>query len=255
MVRFASLGSGSRGNATVIEAGRTRLLLDCGFPARETERRLARLGLEPSSLTAILLSHEHTDHSGGAAVMARRFGLPLWLTAGTRGRLPGRTELPEPVVFSCHAPFAIDGLEIVPFPVPHDAREPAQFVIGDGDRRLAVLTDSGHVTPHIKAVVDGCDGLLVECNHDVTMLAEGPYPPALKARVGGGHGHLSNDQAATLLAGLATDRMQHIIAMHLSERNNHPDRVRAALGTALGCEPAWVTTADQGNGVGWRELR
>lgn len=254
-MRFASLGSGSRGNAGVIEEGRTRVLLDCGFSARETQRRLARLGVDPSDLTAVLITHEHADHIGGAAVLARRFKLPLWVTPGTRARLPELADVPGLALFNCHAPFALDGLEVRPFPVPHDAREPAQFVFGNGHRRLAVLTDAGHVTPHIESVLDGCDGLLLECNHDPKMLAGGPYPPALKERVAGGHGHLSNGQAAALLEGLDTGRLQHVVAMHLSEKNNRPELARAALSAALGCEPGWVTTADQADGFEWRDLR
>ena len=253
-MRFAWLGSGSRGNAGLIEAGQTRLLLDCGFTAKETERRLARLGLEPADLAGVLVTHEHRDHIAGVSVLARRHRLPVWMTPGTHRQAGDLGELPGLALFNCHEPFAVGDLQVEPFPVPHDAREPSQFVFSDGARRLGVLTDAGRSTPHVEAVLAGCDGLLLECNHDADMLADGPYPPTLKARVGGGHGHLSNAQAAELLGRLDTARLQHIAALHLSEENNRPGLAREALGAALGCGPDWVATAGQAEGLDWRQL-
>ena len=197
-MRFASLGSGSRGNATLVEAGSTRLLVDCGFSARETERRLNQLDVAASSLDAILITHEHGDHIRGVGAMARRYCLPVWMTGGTRRQ--GRCgELPDEHGFSSHqAAFTIGDIQIAPFPVPHDAREPAQFIFSDGSSRLGMLTDSGAITPHIVEFLQECDALMLECNHDTDMLAHGPYPPSLQARVGGKLGHLNNQQAADL---------------------------------------------------------
>ncbi len=255
-MRFASLGSGSRGNGTLIEAGATRLLLDCGFSVKETQARLARLGCVAEDLTAIVVTHEHSDHIGGVAALARRFGLPVWLTAGTfeacRGIWNGYT--PDVHVFSSHAAFAIDGIEVSPFPVPHDAREPCQFVFSDGYTRIGVLTDTGSITPHIEACLGGCHALLLECNHDIDMLRNGSYPPPLKARIAGQYGHLDNATAAGLLSRLDTAWLQYLAAVHLSEKNNHPELVRAALSHALDCDGDWIKIADQDRGLNWHVL-
>jgi len=251
-VRFASLGSGSRGNGTLVEHGDTRLLIDCGFPAAQTERRLARLGCRGEDLAAILVTHEHGDHLRGVARLSRRHRLPVWATAGTAAALRGAVHRLHR--FDALDAFAVGDLDVHPFPVPHDAREPAQFVIGDGVRRLGVLTDTGTPTPHIARMLSGCDALLLECNHDPAMLAAGPYPPALQARVGGDLGHLSNTQAAALLAGIDCSRLRHVVAAHLSERNNRPEHARAALAAVLGCAPEWVGVADQEAGLDWRDV-
>ncbi len=252
-MRFASLGSGSRGNATVIEAGASRVLVDCGFSVAETERRLARLGLVPADLHAVLVTHEHNDHISGVGPLARRHALPVWMTAGT-ARVWRGGEIPSLHLFTCHEPFAIGGLRVSPYPVPHDAREPSQFVFDDGNRRLGVLTDTGCSTPHIEESLSGADALLLECNHDAAMLAAGPYPPSLKQRVGGRLGHLSNDQSAALLARLDASRLKHLVAAHLSDKNNRPELARAALASVLGCQDAWIAVASQDDGLSWRDL-
>ncbi|WP_127477603.1 MBL fold metallo-hydrolase [Sulfurivermis fontis] len=251
-MRFASLGSGSRGNATLVEQGDTLLLIDCGFSLRETERRLLRLGRDPAQVSAILVTHEHGDHLSGVALFARRYGVPVWLSAGTRAA--GNEEIADCRVFSSHASFAVGDVEVTPFPVPHDAREPTQFVFGNGAQRLGLLTDTGSLTPHIEQQLTGCDALVLECNHDPTMLANGIYPPLLKARVGGDYGHLSNEQAGTLLQRIDCSHLQHIVAAHLSDKNNTPPLAVAALATALDCEHAWIGVAHQDDGLGWREL-
>ena len=252
-MRFASLGSGSRGNATLVESGATRVLVDCGFSCRETERRLARLGRTPDQLAALLVTHEHGDHVRGVPLLARKYGLPVWLTRGTCGMLRD-TDLPVVRHFDGHSSMEIGDLHIKPFTVPHDAREPCQFVFDDGRRRLGLLTDTGRITPHIIESLDGCDALLLECNHDTDMLADGPYPAALKRRVGGQLGHLSNDQAGTLLTALDTSCLQHLVAAHLSDKNNRPALAQAALGSALDCAEDWIGVADQDAGLDWRTL-
>lgn len=251
-MRFASLGSGSRGNGTLIEHGKTLLLVDCGFSLREAERRLLRLEREPAQLTAILLTHEHGDHASGVGRLARRYNVPVWLSAGTRSACA--TLDASCHTFSSHEPFAIDGIEVFPFPVPHDAREPAQFVFGDGARRIGLLTDTGSSTPHIEQQLASCDALLLECNHDEVMLHNGPYPSSLKRRVGGGYGHLSNAQAAALLSRLDTSALQHIVAAHLSDKNNHPKLAQDALANVLNCSASWVSVAQQDEGLAWRSV-
>lgn len=255
-MRFALLGSGSRGNATLIEEGNTCLLVDCGFSVRETERRMGRLGIASERLSAILVTHEHHDHLSGVGALARKYKIPVWLTAGTRAGGHKRLgELPQCRQLNCHSDFEIGDLQLHPFPVPHDAREPCQFVFSNGDKRLGLLTDTGCSTTHIERQLDGCDALILESNHDPEMLATGPYPPALQARVGGGQGHLSNGQAAGILRAIDNRGLQHLVAAHLSEKNNTPELAVDALSTALGCEREWITLAGQEDGLDWREIR
>jgi phosphoribosyl 1,2-cyclic phosphodiesterase len=229
-LRFASLGSGSRGNATLVQAGDTLLLLDCGFAARELERRCTALGVCAADIDAILVTHEHGDHVRGVGASARRFGIPVWMTHGTRLAL-AEESLPQLHLFGSHdGRITIGDLSIEPFAVPHDAREPVQYVFATGSRRFGVLTDIGSLTAHVVARLDGVDALLLECNHDPQLLADGPYPPSLQARVGGDYGHLANAQAADLLGRIDHPRLRHLVAGHLSEKNNTGAHVRAALG-------------------------
>jgi phosphoribosyl 1,2-cyclic phosphodiesterase len=253
MMRFAYLGSGSKGNAAVIESGATRVLVDCGFGLRETEKRLQRLGLSADDLDAILVTHEHDDHLGGVARLARHHQIPVWLTRGT---LAAWRDAPLELArcISPHEMFIIDDLQIQPYPVPHDAREPCQYVFSDGARRVGVLSDAGSVTPHMRAVLSACDALLIEFNHDVAMLEAGPYPESLKRRVGGSLGHLSNVQAAGLLSGIDCSRLRHLALAHLSETNNTPQLALSLAAAALGCTPDWLVCADQEAGLDWREL-
>ena len=256
MMRFASLGSGSSGNALLVESGRTRILLDCGFGLGETAARLSRFGLEPGDLDAILVTHEHEDHVGGVARVARRYEVAVYLTYGTLCMMDGgRGNLPETVLIDSHSPFAIDGLEVCPFPVPHDAREPAQLVLTDGASRLGVLTDTGSTTRHVEAMLSGCDALVLECNHDLDLLMNGPYAAPLKKRIAGRLGHLSNEASAELLRAMDCSRLQHLVAAHLSQANNTPALARAALAGALGCAPEWIGVATQDDGLPWREIR
>ncbi|BCB26185.1 MBL fold metallo-hydrolase [Sulfurimicrobium lacus] len=254
-MRFASLGSGSRGNALVVEAGQTRVMLDCGFAIRETVLRLARLDLTPAHLSAIVVTHEHADHIGGVVPFARKFNIPVWLTHGTYSHAAAMFKDSQPLhLFDSHDRFVIGDLEIEPFPVPHDAREPAQFVFGDGARRLGVLTDVGSSTPHIEATLSRCHALVLECNHDVEMLRNGPYPPGLKQRVAGRFGHLDNGAAAEFLSKLDTTVLQHIVAAHLSEKNNLPSLAQEALSRVLKCEKGWIGIAEQEKGFAWRQI-
>ena len=256
-MRFASLASGSKGNCLVAEAGASRVLLDCGLSPRETSRRLARLGLAPADLSAILVTHEHDDHAGHAYPFAAQHALPVYLTHGTRraqedGGAPADGVELRPI--EGREPFAIGDLRVEPFTVPHDAREPVQFVLGDGARRLGVLTDLGTSTAHVETMLSGCDALVLEANHDLDLLWGGDYPIWLKERIGGPFGHLDNAAAGRLLAALERSRLQHVIAAHLSQQNNRAELARAALAAALGCAADWVGVATQDEGFGWRDL-
>ncbi len=256
-MRFASLGSGSAGNALVVEVSQTRLMLDCGFGIKDTLARLARLHLTPDAISGIVITHEHDDHAGGAFKFAARYDIPVWLTYGTLKMVtryfPNQHALQLHVIDS-HTAFSIQDIEVQPYPVPHDAREPVQYLFGDGGRKLGVLTDVGRTTPHIEAILSGCDALVLECNHDAEMLKNGPYAWPLKKRVGGELGHLENSDSANLLSKLDNRKLQHLLAAHLSAKNNTPLLAKSALAAVLGCELDWIGIADQSQGFDWRVI-
>lgn len=255
-MRFASLGSGSDGNGLVIEVNQTRLLLDCGFTLKEAVFRLDRLGLTPEMIDGIVVTHEHEDHIGGVTRLARRFDIPVWLTHGTmRSITTVLSAIPHIHIIDSHQRFSIGDIELEPFPVPHDAHEPVQFVFSDGASRIGVLTDAGCSTQHIESVLSRCHALVLECNHDASMLAaNNRYPASLKQRISGRLGHLENTLSATLLRKIDSSLLQHIIAAHLSQKNNTPLLAQTALGGALNCEYSWIGVADQHTGFNWRSM-
>jgi len=254
-LRFASLGSGSKGNALIVQVAETIVMMDCGFGLAETESRLARAGLMPDDLDAILVTHEHSDHIGGVASFARKHKLPVWLTHGT-AKVFNKGSLSNALInfVDPHEAFSVDNIEVTPYFVPHDACEPVQYVFSDGNARLGVLTDTGSITAHIENTLSGCDALVLECNHDLDMLMRGPYPASLKQRVAGRFGHLDNLTAASLLAGIDCSRLKHIFAAHLSQHNNLPALAVAALAGVLGCSTGWIGIAEQASGFDWREI-
>ena len=248
-MRFASLGSGSRGNSTLVEWAAGTLLIDCGFSVKETELRLDRLGKRAQDIKAILVTHEHSDHIKGVAALARRYRLPVYMTPGTYyNRDLG--ELPDLRLINAYAPFDIDGLLVRPVAVPHDAREPSQFIFELSGRRLGILTDLGSITPHVEASYQACDAMVLEANHDPIMLASGSYPPSLKQRVGGQWGHLSNQQAAGFLARLDTGKLQHLVVAHISQQNNTLALAQSVLAPVT-AQVKQVTYACQNQGFDW----
>lgn len=219
-MRFASIGSGSAGNGTLVESGDTLLLIDCGFSIKETTARMAKLGVEPSQLSAILVTHEHSDHWKGVAPLARRFRLPVYLTAGTFNAVAQSAGSGDFQLIDSHTSFDVGAITVNPVAVPHDAREPVQYTFCSGGRKLGILTDLGSLTAHVVAQYSGCHGLLVEANHDLDRLAAGPYPDFLKQRVAGNWGHLNNQQTAALLAQIDNSRLATLVIGHVSTKNN-----------------------------------
>ena len=257
-MRFASLGSGSEGNALLVSSGsgnaRTTVMLDCGFGIRETERRLARLELLPTDVSGIIVTHEHQDHVGGVFKFARRHGTPVWLTHGTAQAVGA--DLRGVATHFCRDAqvIALGTLQIRPYTVPHDAREPVQFVIDDGRRKLGVLTDAGHATPHLIDALGGCDALMLECNHDRAMLADSVYPPSLKYRIGGAYGHLSNQTSSEILSAIDQVRLKTVVGAHLSRHNNTAALAREALSAAIDAARTKILIACQEEGFSWIDI-
>lgn len=251
-MRFASLGSGSQGNATLVEVDDQLLLIDCGFTIKETERRLALLDCQPQQLTAILVTHEHGDHLKGVPPFARKYRIPVYITPGTyRARKLG--ELPHLNLIEGYRPFQLGGVSVQPVAVPHDAREPAQFVLEANGRRLGILTDLGTISPHVEQHFNHCDALLLEANHDLTLLAQGPYPPSLKQRVSGAWGHLNNNQSAAFLQRIDQSRLQTLVVGHISQKNNCIEKAKEAISpvsTMVKC----VRYACQDQGFDWLDV-
>jgi phosphoribosyl 1,2-cyclic phosphodiesterase len=256
-LRFASLASGSSGNCLAAEAAGTVVLVDCGLALTETERRLARLGLEPSRVSAILVTHEHGDHACGAFEFAAAHRVSVYLTHGTLAALKAEGKVLDGVplvLVNGRQSFFVEGIQLLPFTVPHDAREPVQYVLSDGAARLGIITDVGISTAHVEKALAGLDALVLECNYDHDMLWSGGYPRWLKERIAGPFGHLDNRESERLLGAIDRSRLKHVIGAHLSQQNNRPELARAALARALGCEESWVSLATQDEGFDWRSI-
>jgi phosphoribosyl 1,2-cyclic phosphodiesterase len=250
-LHFLSLGSGSKGNATLVKSANVLLLVDCGFTLKETEKRLRAIGHQPEDITALLVTHEHGDHIKGVGAFARKHRVPVYLSHGT-GQHDGLGKI-ERVEINSHRGFSIADIDVTPVAVPHDAREPCQFVFRQAHKTFGLLTDLGSITPFVIEQYQRCDALMLESNHDSRMLAMGPYPPSLKLRVGGQWGHLNNQQAAGLLSYLEPDRLQHVVISHLSEQNNTELLVREAISPVCG-ERTALLFAGQETGTDWIEV-
>lgn len=261
MLRFTSLGSGSTGNATLVEArprdgsSPTRVLVDCGLAPRQLATRLAARGLLVTDIDAVFVTHEHSDHVGGVLALQRRHGIPVWASAGTWAAAVAKSD-PAP---SCHVArdgeaIVIGALTLQPFAVPHDAAEPLQLRCSDGRHCVVILTDIGEPTAAVVHALQGCDALLLETNHDPGLLAASSYPAWLKRRVGGPRGHLANNQSAALLDACRHDGLRHVVAAHLSQRNNRPELALSALHGALGAAGTRVGVAQATEGCAWIAL-
>ncbi|MYA64972.1 MAG: MBL fold metallo-hydrolase [Gemmatimonadetes bacterium] len=235
-MRFSVLGSGSRGNATLIAAGTTRLLVDAGFSARELTKRLATVGVEPAEVTAILVTHEHGDHTRGAGVFARAHGTPLMMTEGTLGACRKLLRGSEEVrTYRAGYPVEVEELEVEPFITVHDAVDPVAVAVREPATglRLGIATDLGRPTLQVMHALRGCDALVVESNHDESMLWSTSYPASVKARIASSHGHLSNQAATRLVLELLSPRLTVVVLAHLSEESNTPALARSEMERAL----------------------
>ncbi len=251
-MKFASLGSGSKGNATLVKDRNCCLMIDCGFSVRETERRLKRLQVSPAEISAVLVTHEHADHARGVAAFTRKYKTPVYMTAGTRRAINDNVENLH-LIASSHEVFHCESFAVTPVAVPHDAREPVQYVLRNERHALGLLTDLGTITPHVLENFSHCDGMLLEANHDSEMLANGPYPPSLKRRVGGDWGHLNNSQARWLLERVCIENIQQLVLGHISEKNNCVSLVRETVSDIAATLPS-VHYACQDHGFDWIEL-
>lgn len=228
------LASGSKGNAIYVSDGRTAVLVDAGLSGVDIERRLAAVNLSAHRLDALIVSHEHSDHVRGVGVMARRYGVPVYISPKTaRAAAPQLGRIDDLRHFDIGLSFSIKGLEIHPFSTSHDACDPAGFTIGCSGLKMGIATDLGIATGMVKHHLKKCDLLILEANHDPTMLIEGPYTWPLKQRIKSRTGHLSNEESRDLLAELAHDGLSHVILAHLSETNNTPEKALRAVQQAL----------------------
>ena len=252
-LELASLGSGSRGNGTLVRTDHVCVLVDCGFTLKQLERRLGEVGIALDDLDAVLVTHEHSDHASGVATLKRRTGLAVHATAGTWRGMKGCPGGGDGVIAGDRA-FEVGDLRVLPVTVPHDAREPVQFRFEAHGLALGVLTDLGHPSAHVVERYRGCDGLLLEFNHEPDLLAVSRYPEPVKRRVGGDFGHLANGQSAALLAALAPERLQLLVAGHLSEQNNTREHAAAALDAVMAEHAAVCHIARQESCSDWLEV-
>lgn len=255
MLRFKNLGSGSTGNATVVE-GRSgsqvrRLLIDCGFGIRQLQARLAQAQLQIEDLDAVFITHEHSDHIGCALAVALRYRIPVWMSHGTHAAL-GTPDF-DGMLRVAHDMEAIDlgAFEARPFTVPHDAREPLQLRCSDGAHHLGLLTDLGHASDHVLQQLHGCHALMIEANHDPELLQASRYPLFLKRRVGGPYGHLANRATADILRAVRHPGLQRVVAAHLSAQNNAPGLAQQALAPALEWPAEAIAVASPTTGTPW----
>ncbi|MES1241047.1 MAG: MBL fold metallo-hydrolase [Acidobacteriota bacterium] len=257
-LRIGVLGSGSGGNSVVVESGPHRILIDAGFSCRELVRRMKKLDFDPSTLSALLLTHEHVDHCRGADRFARKYKLPVHATRGTfRGARLGEEAIRSAVVLRSGEPCEVAGFRVEPFELPHDASEPVGFLVEDPcGRRIGLVADLGCRTGLAWGRLKELDVLLIETNHDLDMLRNGPYPWSLKQRIAGRHGHLSNRDAADGLPELMTDRLRCVVLYHLSETNNLPALAAAAVGEVLDRErcSARMVVSEQDHPSPWLEV-
>lgn len=250
-MRIASLGSGSKGNATLIQHQNTLLMLDCGFSHKQVKLRMQKLAVTPDQITALLVTHEHSDHIAGVARLADYYDLPVYATQGTL-RAAGLQHLHNLHPIVPGQQWAMGEIAIQAVAVPHDAREPCQFIFSQADsgRRLGILTDTGSITPHLLEQFQGLDAILLESNYDPLMLHQGAYPEMLKRRIGGDYGHLSNQQSLDFLQQIKHSGLKQIFLGHISDKNNCLSKIKALYADSV-LDPLFV---EQQAGMSWQAI-
>ncbi len=251
-IQYCSLGSGSKGNGTLIASGDCIILVDCGFSVKESLRRLALKGVLPEQLSAILVTHEHFDHLSGVAALSNKYSIPVWINRGTSLH-PKCDSIKNVKLFNTHDAFKLGTFNVQPVAVPHDSREASQFVFSVNSLSIGLLTDVGHITKHIIDAYNQCDVLLLEFNYDPKMLSQGPYPYSLKERVSGSLGHLSNQQALEMLESVDLRKMHQLVVMHISEKNNSVELIVKTL-NKLSLTSSDYFIANQAEGFDWHAL-
>ena len=224
-------------------------MVDCGFGLKETELRLNRMGLQAEQISAVVVTHEHGDHIKGVGPLSRKYKMPVYMTEGTY-MCRDHGKIPSLRLISHYEPFKIDDVTVIPVPVPHDAKEPAQFIFEVDGKKLGVLTDLGSISSIVNNHFHNCTALLVEANHDLDMLANGPYPISLKKRVASNWGHLNNNQTAAFLEAMNLDSLNQLVIGHISLKNNSIERVREALASIESQFPH-IHYASQDDGFDW----
>ena len=250
---ICSLGSGSAGNATLLSLANRLILIDCGFGVKDATRRLSLLGVAPEDISTILVTHEHSDHIHGVESLASKFNIPVCMTAGTRYSWKSKGRI-EPQIITSGQEFFVGEVSVLPVAVPHDAREPVQFVLTYKNTKVGVLTDLGKLSSHVVEAYSDCDALFVEANHDLDMLARGPYPSSLKRRVSGDWGHLNNRQTAELIKLVnANQTLKTLVIGHISQKNNHSEVTKKALSSVV-ADISNVVYATQDEPLNWIEF-
>ena len=245
-ISICMLASGSKGNAIYISSGQTTILIDAGFSGAEIERRFKARGLKIEQLDAIIVSHEHNDHLHGVGVLARRYGLPVYMSAKTEAECAAKIGCIQAIEhFTCGADFAVKDISIHPFSLSHDACDPAGFTCRMNGHKIGIATDLGIATQMVKHHLNGCSCLVLEANHDPRMLEQGPYPWPIKQRIKSRTGHLSNEAAKALLMEVLHENLAHVILAHISETNNTPEKALSVVAERLDKNAPQLTVALQ----------
>jgi phosphoribosyl 1,2-cyclic phosphodiesterase len=251
--QVCSLGSGSKGNGTLICFGDYLILVDCGFSVKETIRRLECKGVAPEQVCCILVTHEHSDHLSGVARFSNRFSIPVWLNKGANLH-KNSLNINNKFIFNTHQSFELGPITVTPVAVPHDAREAVQFIFSNKEISVGILTDIGHISSYVLEAYKTCNLLLLEFNYDLQMLLSGKYPQKLKQRVAGSFGHLSNDQAVDFLGKMEQSTLQLLVATHMSEENNSTNLVMSCIEKNTEIDKSRYLIADQSNGFSWQKI-
>lgn len=246
MMQFSLLGSGSSGNALLVSTPETRILIDCGLSVRQLQLRAAALGVALDAIDAVFVTHEHGDHCLGLGTLARKSGVPVYATPGTLENLPKKVgELPRATPFEAGESLEIRGMRVGSFSVTHDAADPVGYAIEADGAKLGIACDLGHVTSLVRLQLEGSHALILESNHCPRMLQDSSYPPAIQQRIAGRMGHLSNQNACSLLSSILHERLQLVVLVHISEQNNSPELAVSMATRALNGHPAELHVAPQ----------